>query len=163
VRTRRTGDDKLTESIMEPMAMLGQAVSFMSPTGGAVIIARGEVTSRALVKFSASYPKMRKALESIGKVSPAAEVLQTLAMVIIAVQLDMRNVEPTTPIAVISGVTQIYHQMQAEMGGGMPDPGEYMEPPVASMPFPGDGFRPDGTWQSPPMFNAGPSAAVRNP
>lgn len=166
VRTRQTSDAKLAAELMEPLAMLGQAVSFMSPTGGAVIIARGEVTSSALVKFAKGHPKMRAALANISKVTPAAELIQTLAMVLIAIQVDLNVVRPEAPIVQLSGVGQIYWEMR-----------EYMEEPEPGVQVPtvGGAFKDlppppdvnhtindDGTWQGPPQFSAGPGASVMN-
>lgn len=167
--TRTTSDAKLAAELMEPMAMLGQAVSFMSPTGGAVIIARGENTTTALVKFAKGHPKMLAALRNVSKVSPAAELIQTLAMVIIAIQIDVQAIAPDTPIAQLTGVTSIHQQMvgfmtpppgpvgpPAEGGGGFSD----LKPPPPL--FHAEGYNDDGTWEAPPGFMAGPSAATLN-
>src|SRR6202012_2984767 len=156
-RTRQSSDAKLAAELLEPMAMLGQAVSFITPTGGAVIIARGEVTTNALVKFAKGHPKMRAALANITKVSPAAELMQTLAMVIIAAQIDFKNIEPTTPLAQLTGVAAIHAEMLEYMGGEqLPVEAatiggnfEVMQPPPM---FHGEGFQDAGTWQGPPAF-----------
>lgn len=165
---RTSSDAKLASELMEPMAMLGQAVSFMSPTGGAVIIARGENTTTALVKFAKGHPKMLAALRNVSKVSPAAELIQTLAMVIIAIQIDVGAAAPDTPIAQLSGVSAIHQQMvgfMTEQAPGAVAPGEGMggfsdlKPPPL---FHAEGYNEDGTWESPPGFMAGPSAATLN-
>jgi hypothetical protein len=167
--TRQSSDVKLAAELLEPLAMLGQAISFISPTGGAVIMARGEVTTAALVKFAKGHPKMRAALANISKVSPAAELVQTVAMVLIAVQIDFGKLEPNAPFAVLTGVTSIHTEMsgymaEQEPGTIAPDQvgGQFenIKPPPM---FHAEGFNADGTWQAPPNFRAGAGSAVRNP
>lgn len=169
-RTRTTSDAKLAQELLEPMAMLGQAVSFMSPTGGAVIIARGEVTTTALVKFAKGHPKMLAALRNVSKVSPVAELIQTLAMVLIAVQVDLGTLDASAPMAKLTGVSEIHEEMMEFMGAGQNDGAavfegvggqfENLQPPPD---YPGESFNDDGTWSAPAAFRAGPSAGVRNP
>jgi hypothetical protein len=163
--TRQSTDAKLAAELLEPMAMLGQAVAFLSPTGGAVIVARGEVTTTALVKFAKGHPKMRAALANISKVTPAAELIQTVAMVLIAVQIDLGKLEPTAPFAVITGVSAIHSDMTQYMEESQPGVQlggqfEEMKPPPM---FHGEGYNSDGTWEAPPNFRAGPGAGIRNP
>jgi hypothetical protein len=167
-RTRTTSDAKLAQELLEPMAMLGQAVSFMSPTAGAVVIARGEATTTALVKFAKGHPKMLAALRSASKASPIAELAQTVAMIVIAFQLDLGAIQPTAPIAVLSGVSNIFSEMQeyTTPAGVMDNPPtvggnfENISPPPL---YHAEGYNDDGTWESPPGFRAGPGAGIRNP
>lgn len=168
-RTRTTSDAKLAQELLEPMAMLGQAVSFMSPTGGAVIIARGEVTTTALVKFAKGHPRMLAALRNVSKVSPVAELIQTLAMVLIAVQVDLGTLESTAPMAQLTGVSAIHAEMMEYMTpveegvvdfSGVGGQFDNVQPPPE---FVGESYNEDGTWSAPGSFRAGPSAGVRNP
>lgn len=171
-RTRTTANKKLATELLKPTAMLAQAVGHALPTVGAVIIARGEVTTNALVLFSESHPKMRKALQSISSVAPGADVVQTLAMIIIAANIDLGRMEGDSPIAKLTGVSDIHMDImdkliavqpgvnmgpQAESNGGFGD--FTMDPPP--MYF-AEGYNADGTFSAPPAFMAGPGAAVRN-
>lgn len=157
---RVTSTAKLSAELLDPMAKLGQAVSFTLPTMGAVIIARGEATTNALVKFAANHPKMLAALKRVSSVGPATELIETLAMCIIAAQMDIGRLDPGHPIGRITGVSDIYadihgllQQEQVNQDGGF---GNFnLGPPPQ---YPGEGFASDGTWSAPPSFAAGPGA-----
>jgi hypothetical protein len=149
------------------MAKLGQAVAFTMPTVGAVIIARSEVTSKALVKFAEGHPKMMAALKRVSKVGPASEVIETIAMCLVAAQMDMGNLDVDHPLGKLTGVSAIHMEMmqhmyteQAEQNATDAGFGNFNMPPPPS--YPGDGFASDGTWSAPPMFRAGPGADVRH-
>jgi hypothetical protein len=176
-RTRVTANKKLAQELLKPTAMLAQAVGHMLPTVGAVIIARGEVTTNALVAFSETHPKMRKALQSISSVAPGADLVQTLAMIIIAVNIDIGRLDGDSPIATLTGVGAIHEQIvghlrEQEPGVHIPENtnggfGNFdMPAPTIPQPPPmywGDTHNDDGTFSAPPVFSAGAGAAVRNP
>lgn len=160
---RVTSTAKLAQELADPMAKLGHAVAFTLPTVGAVIVARGEVTTNALVKFAAGHPRMLAALKRVSSVGPASEIVETLAMCLIAAQLDIGKLDPAHPIARITGVSDIYaeihgllQQEAAQQDGGFG--GFNIAPPPQ---YPGDGYNEDGTWQAPPSFSAGRGAATR--
>ena len=173
-RTRTTSNKRLATELLKPTAMLAQAVGHMLPTVGAVIIARGEVTTNALVAFSETHPKMRKALQSISSVAPGADVVQTLAMIIIAANIDLGRLEGDSPIAMLTGVSEIHEQIMGHLNKQAPG---VVQPEDAqgtgfggfdNMPAPppmyfAEGYNDDGTFSAPPTYMAGPGAAVRNP
>jgi hypothetical protein len=166
-RGRTSSSAKLAEELLDPMAKLGQAVAFTLPTTGAVIIARSEETTKALVKFAEGHPKMLAALKRVSKVGPASEVIETIAMCLIAAQMDMGNLSVDHPLGKLTGVSAIHIEMvghmytqTAEQNHADAGFGNFnMTPPPA---YPGDGWSPDGTWAAPPMFRAGPGADVRH-
>lgn len=172
-RTRTTANKKLATELLKPTAMLAQAVGHMLPTVGAVIIARGEVTTNALVAFSDTHPKMRKALQSISSVAPGADLVQTLAMIVIAANIDLGRLDGDSPIAKLTGVGDIHEQIMAkimEQGPGVKMEGPRQESDGGfgdfNMPPPptyfAEGYNDDGTFSAPPAYMAGPGAAVRN-
>lgn len=164
---------QLELDLMLPMATLAKALSFTLPTVGAVILARGETTSRALVAYAQNHPKMLAALQAASNVGPAGEVIETIAMVIIAANLDLGKMDPANPVAQLTGVTAIYAEMHGYMQQPPPqseDGDEEEAPPFGGFdnitPAPpayiADGYNADGTFSAPPAFRAGESAQVRN-
>lgn len=171
---RATNTARLEKELLTPIAMLARAVSFSLPTVGAVLIARGEVTAKGIVAFAQGHPKMLEALGKIGKVGPATEVAETIAMVVIAANLDLQKMHPSHPVAQLTGVSAIYTEMYGHMAAAQQDS---HEEPSAGPETPNDafadikpppeyimdGFNPDGTYTAPGgSFRAGQSAATRN-
>lgn len=172
---RATNTARLEKELLTPIAMLARAVSFSLPTVGAVLIARGEVTAKGIVAFAQGHPKMLEALGKIGKVGPATEVAETVAMVIIAANLDLQKMHPSHPVAQLTGVSAIHEQMYGHMKEAS-QPSDESEVPGPATPndafadiqppppdYIMDGFNPDGTYTAPGgSFRAGQSAATRN-
>lgn len=179
--TKTVNAKQLEQDLLGPIAKLGQAVSFSLPTVGAVLIARGEVTSKAIVSYAQGHPRMLEALAKIGQVGPASEVIETVAMCVIAANLDLRRMTPNHPVAVLTGVSQIHMDIYGHMYAAQAEAAEADQAPPtggfdniqtppdgtfsAHAPPPvyvSEGFAEDGTFSAPPMFAAGQSAAVRN-
>lgn len=173
---RATNTAKLEKELLTPIAMVARAVSFSLPTVGAVLIARGEVTAKGIVAFAQGHPKMLEALGKVGKVGPATEVAETVAMVIIAANVDLQKMHPEHPVAVLTGVSSIHHEIHGHMRQAQDEQTkESAEAPedftpndaFANIPPPPDyimeGYNADGTYTAPgATFRAGQSAAMRN-
>lgn len=173
---RATNTAKLEKELLTPIAMVARAVSFSLPTVGAVLIARGEVTAKGIVAFAQGHPKMLEALGKVGKVGPATEVAETVAMVIIAANVDLQKMHPEHPVAVLTGVSSIHHEIHGHMQQAQREQTkESAEAPedftpndaFANIPPPPDyimeGYNADGTYSAPGgAFRAGQSAAMRN-
>lgn len=169
---RATTTKKLEEDLLVPIAMFSRGIAMALPTTGAVLLARGEQTSRAIVKFASSRPKMLEALKRGSEIGPTVEIVETLVMVVIAANLDLGRMDPANPIAQLTGVSGIYAEMHEHMSPLTDEPMPEGEPmsngfnniptePINTEP-PVYGFNDDMTYNAPPTFRAGESAAVRN-
>lgn len=171
---RATTTKKLEEDLLVPIAMFSRGIALALPTTGAVLMARGEQTSRAIVRFASSRPKMLEALKRGSEIGPTVEVAETLAMCFIAAQLDLGRMDPGSPIAQLTGVSAIYEEMHGLMQQPVPgdeqpapDPStggfnniqpEPPSPPVYQSPR----FNDDGTYTAPPTYKAGESAYIHD-
>lgn len=108
VRGRKTSNAKLAESLMQPWGLVAKSLEPKSPTAAAVMLTRGEVTCDALVTMLEPYPRMRKALENVGKIGPATVILQTGIEIFMAVQLDFGKIPPEHPMAYGLGVSDLH-------------------------------------------------------
>lgn len=163
---RQTSTAKLAKDLIPVVAMLGQGAAFLLPTVGAVLITQCDVITNSLAKMAEGNPRLKAALTKSTAIGPSADLIKVVVMCVIAAQLDMQAMDPAHPVARLSGVSAIHEEMLAEMGvqseaandGGFGDFNNTSAPPPM---YAGDGFNADGTWQAPPMFSAGPGAAVR--
>jgi hypothetical protein len=168
---RTASTAKLETELLLPIATLAKALSFSLPTVAAVLVARGEATSKALVQYAQGHPKMLAALQSVSKVGPAGEIIETLAMILIAGSLDMQRMHPMHPIAQITGISAIFAEMHPNMGQPPPPPSDDDEDPpfggfdnITPPPpeFDDSRYNADGTYTDPVGYSAGAGAAVRN-
>lgn len=165
---RATTTKKLEEDLLVPIAMFAQGISMALPTAGAVLIAEGERTSKAIVAFAATRPKMLAALQRGAQVGPSVELARIGASFILAAAIDLNRMPPDHPAARLTGVTRIYAEMHQHMQQAEepppPDPmtGGFDNIQKAPPEYLFDGINPDGTYDAPPLFRAGESAAVRN-
>lgn len=166
---RAVSTAKLEEELLLPIAKLGQALSFSLPTVSAVLTRRGEVTSKALVSYAQGHPKMLEALRKLGKVGPASDLIETVAMCVIAANLDLQRMHPAHPVARLSGVSTVYMEMhqhlqdaQQESEESTPMTGGFdnIQPAPPSYLF--EGMNEDGTFEAPPTYRAGEGATLRN-
>lgn len=117
-RGRPSGSAKerdLATALANPMVKLGAAVAFALPTTGAVVCQRAEVTSTALVKYAADKPRMLAALQKVSMVGPGSDIIETVAMCIIAAQLDRGAMDPSHPIARLTGIADIHSEITGHM------------------------------------------------
>lgn len=110
--TRRsaTSSARLAEQLSDPIAKLAMGLAFQSPTASAVMITRADETAKALVAIAENHPRMLAALQKVSKVGPASDLLQTAAMLVIALQVDFGRLPPEHPLAAASGVTSLFAQ-----------------------------------------------------
>lgn len=147
------------------MTKLGVAISFAMPTVGAVIGARADVTTTALVRFAADRPRMLATLRKISKAGPGSEIVETVAMCVIAAQLDTGRMSPDHPVGKLTGVSAMHLEImghiqavQTEQAAGLvPDFG------MGTVPPPGWDPRMMGDPTNPMFsFAAQAGASVRN-
>lgn len=140
---RSTGTAKLAQDLADPIAKLAMGIAFQSPTAAAVLITRGDETAKALVAIAEKHPRMLAALQRVSQVGPASDLVQTGVMLVIALQLDMGRLQPSHPLASLTGVTALFEQTHAvevqEDGSGQfamftPPPGFGDGPPGPDNP-----------------------------
>lgn len=165
-RSSATTDKAIAQGLVELFALLGTAAQFSMPTVGQVLIQRGEPTADALVRAAQGKPRMLAALRKMGSVGPASELLQTVAMVAVAVQLDTGRIPPNHPMAVVTGTGELWLNAHPEPQQG---PGEqYVAPGGGGFNVePPPGFGPDTFGMGDPAnpfysFRAAPGAALLN-
>lgn len=107
----KAASNKLADELLDPWAKLAKGLAFTSPTTSAVLIARGEATTSALVRIAEKHPKMLKALQNVGQIGPGSDIAETLVMVAVALQIDSGRMPPTHPIAAAMGVSAIHKEM----------------------------------------------------
>lgn len=136
---RKPNSRKLVENLLEPWALIAKSLAPKAPTGAAVMIQRGEVTCTALVDIAQQHPKMLKALENLGKIGPAAVLIQSGVEILIAVQMDFGNLPVEHPMAYGLGLTQLYYQVHPDHG---PAQSQGTEQRVPTHTAPPEGFIP---------------------
>lgn len=146
--TRRTSSSKLADELLVPYSQLAKSLAFSSPTLAAVLMERGEKTTRALVQIAEKHPRMLEALKKTSQIGPAADIGETLVMAVIALQMDLGRIPPSHPIAVALGVAPLYEAMH----GPTVVEGEAFSAPFES-----------AVPQAPPTFTYGMSNDPRNP
>lgn len=144
---RRTTTNKLATELLDPLAKLAQGLAFVAPTAAAVIVSRGEKVTNALVEIAKDKPRMLAALQRVSQIGPASDLVEFGFMMFIAIQLDSGHMPPTHPLAVVTGVNQLYartHQTTETPAesGAMPT---FTVPPP---PMPNDPRHPLFTFQA---------------
>lgn len=110
----KAASSKLADELLDPWAKLAKGLAFTSPTTSAVLIARGEATTTALVRIAEKHPRMLKALQNVGQIGPGSEIAETLVMVAVAMQIDSGRMPANHPIAAAMGVAAIHKEMFGE-------------------------------------------------
>jgi hypothetical protein len=106
---------ELAAALADPMTKLGAAVAFALPTVGAVVVSRAETTSTALVRYAADKPRMLAALARVSKVGPGTDIIETVAMCVIAAQLDVGRMSPDHPLGKLTGVSAIHLEIMGHV------------------------------------------------
>lgn len=109
---RSTSDKKLAEGLLNPWAKAIKAVAYPMPTLAAVMTQQGESTMNALVSLAS--PKMKAALAKAARIGPGADLIESVAMMIIAAAMDIGKVPPNSPLAVLSGVQSFFDYTHPE-------------------------------------------------
>lgn len=136
-RTGRVGRTALAEQLLVPWAGLAAAVSQPLPLVGAVLLVRGEATTKALVDLAKGHPKMLAALNKAAKAGPASELIQTGALLVMAVAIETGRIPADMPLAQRAGLdgqsmTDVYYSLHPDR---MPVPEDI--PYTAPSPFGG--------------------------
>jgi hypothetical protein len=105
-RSRSTSDKKLADDLLNPWAKIIKGVAFAAPTMAAVMTQQGEQTMNALVAVAS--PKMKAALSSVARIGPGADLIEAIAMMLVAGGLDFGMVKPGSVIAEATGVQPLY-------------------------------------------------------
>lgn len=121
-RGRRAFTKNLANELLVPWAKMAQTLAFGAPTISAVLLSRGEKTVDALVSIAGDHPRMMAALKQASKIGPASELAETVAHIGIAAALDFGRIPPTHPVAILTGVADLYNEVhQTEQP--LPEPG----------------------------------------
>lgn len=107
-RTPRTGP--LIEKLLVPWATLTTLAAGPLPMTASVMAMRGEPTITALVQMAQGHPKMMAALEKVGKVGPASELIQTGTLLLLAIAVETGRLPIDHPVSVRSGMADLYAQ-----------------------------------------------------
>lgn len=105
-RTSSAKDKKLAEDLLSPWAIIVQAVSMVLPTLGYVMTQQADKTMTAIVAVAS--PKMKEAFAKASKVGPSADLLQAVAMMIVAAAVDLNKLDPDSPVVKITGVREAF-------------------------------------------------------
>lgn len=105
-RSRSTSDKKLADDLLNPWAKIIKGVAFGAPTLAAVMTQQGESTMNALVAVAS--PKMKAALSNVARIGPGADLIEAVAMMIVAAGMDFGAVPPGSMIAQATGVQTLY-------------------------------------------------------
>lgn len=131
--TRRVTNKALIEDLLIPYAGIAQGLSFISPTGAAVLLSRGEASVTALVKIASRNPAMLAALKKSSAIGPVMELGTTLLHFLLAVMLDMGRMPVEHPMAQMMGLSALYMEVHPDLsqnynptngnpGNGFPGP-----------------------------------------
>jgi hypothetical protein len=85
---------KLIEELMVPWASAAGLVAPACPTVATVMAAEGEETIKAFVTLAAQYPKFYAGLQRAAQIGPAAKIAQSFMMIMVALMLDTRRINP---------------------------------------------------------------------
>lgn len=126
-RTPRTGP--LIEKLLVPWATLTTLASGPLPMTASVMAMRGEPTMSALVQMAQGHPKMLAALEKVGKVGPASELIQTGALLLLAVAVETGRLPVDHPVSERSGMADLYRSTHHNDAGSVADAPSAFGPP----------------------------------
>jgi hypothetical protein len=99
-------DRKLADDLLNPWGKAIKGVSFVMPTVGAVMAAKGELATAGIVAVSS--PKMKAALAKAAKVGPGADLVEILVMMVVAGMVDMGQIAPDSFIPEAMGVKEYF-------------------------------------------------------
>ena len=114
--SRKVSNGLLAEQLLIPWATISFAASQAVPLVSAVMLERGEVTMKALVEIASGHPKMLNALKRAARVGPASELVQTGAMLLLAIAIETGRVPHDAMIAQKTGLTDLYAQVHPTEG-----------------------------------------------
>lgn len=107
----------LAQALADPLVQVGAMLTVAAPTTGTVLCMRAEVSMQALVSYASDKPKLMEALQKVSKVGPMSTMVQSVLMLVVAAQLDLGAIDPSSPIATLTGVTAIHYGIREEMAG----------------------------------------------
>lgn len=98
-RTSGRGRTALADELLVPWATIAAIVSQPLPLVGAVMLTRGEATTKAMVSLAKGHPKMLAALNKVAKAGPASELVQTGALMLAAVAIETGRIPADSSFA----------------------------------------------------------------
>lgn len=129
-------DKRLAEDLLGPWAVVIKALAMPLPTVSAVMSARAEKTTTAVVSLAS--PKLKEKLAKVSKLGPGTELGETVIMMLVAGFLDIGKLDPDTPLTMLTGVREYFdmtHEKVEETPSNVHNfPGAT---PSGFVPFPG--------------------------
>lgn len=131
--SKTTGIDpslvRIAEELADDMKLLGTFAGVMYPVTGYYIIDNADPFTIALVKLAGKNPAILRVLHRAAQVAPIYSVLQTVAGVAVAVQVDMNKIDPHSFAATHTGVERAFNDVYPDgkessngFGGTTPPP-----------------------------------------
>lgn len=99
-------DKRLAEDLLGPWALIIKALAMPMPTLSAVMAARGEKSTQAIVGLAS--PKLKEKLAKVSKLGPGSDLVETLAMMLVAVLVDVQKLDPDSPLVMLTGVKEMF-------------------------------------------------------
>jgi len=96
--TSPRGSAKLEEDLLESTVSLASDISAVMPTVAGVLIARAEVAVQGMMGLAKGHPRVQKFLQKGASASKIADLMSTVAMVVIAAMVDIGRISIDSPI-----------------------------------------------------------------
>lgn len=92
------GSAKLEEDLLESTISVASDISAIAPTVAGVLIARAEVAVQGMMSLAKGHPRVAKILQKTASASKVADLMSTLAMVVIAAMVDFGRIPLDSPV-----------------------------------------------------------------
>lgn len=113
------GNAKLEEDLLESTISVASDISAVAPTVAGVLIARAEVAVEGMMSLAKGHPRVQKILQRTASASKVADLMSTIAMVVIAAMVDFGRIPLESPILDRLGYADI---VRDEKGKAKRDP-----------------------------------------
>lgn len=92
------GSAKLEADLLESTVSLASDISAVAPTVAGVLIARAEVAVEGMMSLAKGRPRVQKILARTASASKVADLMSTIAMVVIAAMVDFGRIPLDSPV-----------------------------------------------------------------
>lgn len=92
------GSAKLEQELLESTISVASDISAVAPTLAGVLIARAEVAVSGMMQLSKGHPRVQKMLQKSASASKIADLMSTIAMVVIAAMVDFGRLPLESPL-----------------------------------------------------------------
>lgn len=113
------GNAKLEQDLLESTISVASDISAIAPTVAGVLIARAEVAVEGMMQLSKGRPRVQKILQRTASASKVADLMSTVAMVVIAGMVDFGKISLDSPVLDRLGYADI---VRDEKGHAQRDP-----------------------------------------